>query len=169
MNLTRRVSCRHASLPKGHRASGVYPHDRSVHSRETGRQAPSLLPFYEPPSETRVHHASLRLFDIRIPLLDEAPEECERRVGDVSPAAVNGQRVPAIGDRDNLSNADIPLLALERRVRDLPRNRVVLLARDDQQRPALRALDVDIRLRPWVEVGGRGLKDGRARRSNRDG
>src|ERR1700724_656043 len=84
--------------------------------------------------------------------LDEAPDECERRVSDVSPAAVNRQRVPAIGDRDNLSNADIPLLTLERRVRDLPRALIFLLTRDNQQRPPLWALNVDICLRPPVEV-----------------
>src|ERR1700692_1536342 len=125
--------------------------------------------FYQAPSETRVHHASLRLFDIRIPLLDEAPDECERRVSNVSPAAVNRQRVPAIGDRDNLSNADIPLLTLERRVRDLPRDRIVLLTRDNQQWPPLWALDVDICLRPRVEVSGRCLKDWRARCRNSEG
>src|ERR1700736_1856086 len=101
--------------------------------------------------------------------LDEAPDECERRVSDVSPAAVNRQRVPAIGDRDNLSNADIPLLTLERRVRDLPRDRIVLLTRDNQQRPPIWALNVDICLRPRVEVSGRCLKDWRARRRNSEG
>src|SRR5215469_8569341 len=38
-------------------------------------------------------------------------------------------------------------------------NGVVLLARDDQQRPALWVLGVDLRLGPGVQVRGRGLEE----------
>src|SRR5882672_11387676 len=93
--------------------------------------------------------------------LNETPHEHERRVRDLAPAAVDRERVTAIGDLDDFGHAAIALLALERRVRDRPWDRVVLLAGDDQQRPALRVLGVDLRLGPWIEVGGRGLKEGR--------
>src|SRR5207244_1536499 len=92
------------------------------------------------------------------PGLDVTLDERERCVGDLSPAAIDGKRVPAVGHLDDLGHALIVLLEMERRVRDSPRDRVVLLAGDDQQRPALRVLAVDLRFRPRVEVGGRSLE-----------
>lgn len=67
--------------------------------------------------------------------------------------------MPTIGDLDDLGHALVALLSLERRVRDRPWDRVVLLAGDDQQRPAFWVLGVDFRLGPRVEIGGRGLKE----------
>src|SRR5438034_11468945 len=84
--------------------------------------------------------------------LDETSDERERRVGDLAPAAVDRERVPAVGNLVNLGHAGIVLLLLERGVRDRPRDGVVLFAGEDQQRAALRVLGVDLRLRPGVEV-----------------
>ena len=78
---------------------------------------------------------------------DEAVEERERRVGDLPPAAVDRERVAAVRDLDDLGHALVALLLLERRVRDRPRDGVVLLAGDDQERPALGVLRVDLRPR----------------------
>src|SRR5437899_3059148 len=90
--------------------------------------------------------------------LDEAPDKRECRVSDFSPAAVNRKRVPAVGDLNDLGHANISLLALERRVRYGPRDCIVLLTRNDQQRPPIGVFAVDLRLCPRVEFGGRGLE-----------
>jgi hypothetical protein len=96
-------------------------------------------------------------------------DERERRVSDLSPAAVDDERVPAVGHFDDLGDSHIALLALERRVRDRPRDRVVFFAGDDQQRSAHRVLGVDFGLRPRVQVGGRGLEERHARRRHGKG
>jgi hypothetical protein len=63
--------------------------------------------------------------------LGEAPYERERSVGDLPPAAVDGQRMAAVRHLDDLRDAFVALLLLEGRVGDRPRDRVILLARDE--------------------------------------
>src|SRR5450755_447352 len=63
--------------------------------------------------------------------LGEAANELEGGVGDLAPAAVDGQRVSSAWDLGDLGNALVVLLALVRRVRDRPGNRMVLVAADD--------------------------------------
>ena len=66
--------------------------------------------------------------------MDEPLDEAERGLGNLVPAAVDGERMAAVRDLDDLGHALVPLLLLVRRVRDRPRHDVVLLAVDDQQR-----------------------------------
>ncbi len=72
---------------------------------------------------------------------------------------VDRQRVPTPRDLDDLGHAFVALLTLERGLRDRGRHRVVLGARDDQQRPPVRVLALDLRLGPRVQVRGGGLED----------
>src|SRR4051794_33618993 len=85
--------------------------------------------------------------DMRTPLgtawvwdLGEAFDELERCGGDLSPAAVDRQSVAAVRDLHDLGDAGVVLLLLEGRVHDRPRDRVVGLSRDQQQRPAIGVL-----------------------------
>src|SRR2546421_4148066 len=94
----------------------------------------------------------------------EAANERERRVGYFAPAAVDDKRVPPVLHLHNLGHPTVLLLLLERGVRDRPGNRVVFLTGDDQHRATIRVLDVDLGLRPRIEVGGRGLEERYARR-----
>src|SRR5664279_316986 len=98
---------------------------------------------------------------------DESLDETECGVGDLAPAAVDGQCVSAAGDFLDLGDSLVALLLLERSVGDGPRHRVVVLAGDDQQRPALGVLAVDLRFGPWVEVGGRRLEQRSTRSRHR--
>jgi hypothetical protein len=67
--------------------------------------------------------------------LDETLDERQRSVSGFPPTAVDGERVPPVGDPGDLRDAVISLLFSERRVRDGPRQCVVLVAGDDQQAP----------------------------------
>src|SRR5438046_10152015 len=53
--------------------------------------------------------------------LSEALDEGERRLGDLPPAAVDGERVPAVGHLGDLGHGLVPLLLFVRGVRDRPR------------------------------------------------
>jgi hypothetical protein len=86
--------------------------------------------------------------------LDEALDKSESRVRDLAPATIDDERVPAVRHLNDLSHALVPLLLPVAGVGDGPRNRVVSLTRNDQQRSPLRILGVDLRLRSWVDVGG---------------
>src|SRR5436190_13043736 len=86
------------------------------------------------------------------PPLDEPLDELERLVADLPPAAVDRERVPTVGDLDDLSDAVISLLELVGGVRDCPGDGVILLAGDDQKWSALWILGVDLGLTPGVEV-----------------
>ena len=98
----------------------------------------------------------------------EALDEVQRGLGDLLPAAVDHERVPAVRQLLDLRDPGVALLALVGGVGDRPRDRVVLLAGDDQQRPARRVLRVDLDVRPRVEV--RRSPPGRAaRRARRRG
>src|SRR5437762_150157 len=96
--------------------------------------------------------------------LGEALDEGERRLGDLPPAAVDHERVPAVGYLGDLGQGLVPLLLLVRGVRDRPRDGVVLLAVDDQERPARGVLRVDLRLGPGIQIGGGRLEERRAGR-----
>src|SRR5204863_395153 len=59
---------------------------------------------------------------------DEPPDERERGVGHFAPAAVDDEGVTAVGHLDDPGDGLVALLLLERRVRDRPRDGVVLFA-----------------------------------------
>ncbi len=97
------------------------------------------------------------------------PHEREGEVGDLPPPAVDGEGVSATAHLAELGDPRVPALPPERGERHRPRHRVVLLARDDEQRPAIRVRRVDARRRPGVEVRGGGLEQRRARGGDRVG
>ena len=115
------------------------------------------------PSRTR------RLARLGTASLDESLDERKRLVGDLAPAAIDRERVAAVRDLDDLSDTRVPPLLLERGVCDRPGHRVVLLAGDDQQRPPLGVLAVNLRLGPRVQVGRRRLEQRCARRRHMEG
>src|SRR5260370_968232 len=86
-------------------------------------------------------------------------DERERDLGHFTPSVVNGQGMPAAGYFTNLGHAGILLLLLIGGMGDRPRHGVVVLAGDDQQRPTLGVLRVDLGFRPRVEVGGGRLEE----------
>src|SRR5262249_40615186 len=86
-------------------------------------------------------------------------DELERLFGDLPPAGVDRQRVPATLHLHDLGHALVALLLLVGRVRDRPGDRLVRVGRDDQHGPPLRVLRVDLRLRPRIEVRGRRLEE----------
>ena len=77
-------------------------------------------------------------------LLHEAHHERKRSVGDLTPAAVDDEPMPAVGDLDDLRDCLVALLPLVGRVRDRPGRGVVLLAGDDQQRSPVGVVAVDL-------------------------
>src|SRR6478735_5391749 len=89
----------------------------------------------------------------------EPLDEGERGVGDLAPAAVDHERVAAAGHLDELGHALVALLALVGRVGDRAGHGVVLLARDDEERTALRVRAVDLDLGPRIEVGRSRLEE----------
>src|SRR3954467_14879519 len=78
----------------------------------------------------------------------EPLDELECGGGDLPPAAVDRQGVAAIRDLHDLGDAGVALLPFEGGVHDRPGDGVVGLARDQQQRSALRVLGVDLCLGP---------------------
>src|SRR6266540_5175725 len=96
--------------------------------------------------------------------LGESLDEAGGGVGDLPPAAVDCERVPAVRDLGDLGHALVALLPLVGGVRDRPRDRVVLLARNDEQRSPIRILGVHLGFGPRVEVGSRRLEERSARR-----
>src|SRR6266566_2277611 len=67
--------------------------------------------------------------------------------------------MPAVGYFMDLSHARVLLLLLVGGMGDRPRDGVVVLAGDDQQRSALGILRVDLGFRPRVDIGGGCLED----------
>ena len=108
--------------------------------------------------------SSSRSIDGHSPWSDEPGED---GVGDVAPAVVDGQRVPAplelleLGDRRG-----VPVL-LEGRPGDHVGHGVVLRSGDEQQRPAVGVLGVDLGLGVHVEVRGGRLEQRPGRRRDR--
>ena len=70
----------------------------------------------------------------------------------------------AVRHLDDLGDAPVLLLLLERGVGDRPRHCVVLFAGDDKKRTAVGILRIDLHLGPRIEIGRRRLEEGRARR-----
>ena len=76
----------------------------------------------------------------------EALHEPQRGVGNLPPAGVNRQRVPAARHLDDLGHALIALLLLVGRVGDRPGDRMVRVGLDDQHWTPLRVHRVHLRL-----------------------
>ena len=89
-----------------------------------------------------------------VPLL----QPVDRVLGDLAPAAVDGERVAAIGELDKVRDSWGLVVELPRACRDGPRDRVVLAACGQQQRPAGLVVDVDLRRRLRREVRQGGLE-----------
>src|SRR5215218_761467 len=94
---------------------------------------------------------------------DEPLDEVERGFRDLLPAVVDGQRVATVGHLLDLGDARVALLPFVGGAGDRPRNRVVLLSVEDQQRAPIGVLRVDLRLGPGVEVGVGHLGQGNTR------
>src|SRR4051794_32279497 len=77
---------------------------------------------------------------------DEPLEEVQRRLRDLLPAVIDRQRVTAVGHLLDLGDARVPLLPLVGGLGDRPRDGVVLLALDDQQRATVRIPRIDLGL-----------------------
>src|SRR5947209_13251402 len=90
---------------------------------------------------------------------DEPLDEAEGRVRHLFPAGVDCEGMAAVRDLGDLGNSGVVALLLERRVDDRPGNRMVLLTGDQQHRPPLGILGIDLVLRPRVEVGGSRLEE----------
>src|SRR2546428_14189592 len=79
------------------------------------------------------------------------------------PAAVDHERVPPVGYLDDLGHRLVVLLLLEVTIGNGPWRRGVLLAGDDEHRPAIGVLGIHLRLGPGVDVGGGRLKEWHSR------
>src|SRR5437588_826960 len=64
--------------------------------------------------------------------LHESPNEGERGFRHLTPPAVDGERVAAVGHLDELGDTLVALLQVKRCVRDRMRNGLVLFPGDDQ-------------------------------------
>ena len=98
--------------------------------------------------------------DPREAQLDESLHEVECRLCHLTPAAVDRERVPAVRDPGDLGDGLVVLLTLVGGVGDRPRDRVVLLALDDQQRATGWIPGIDLGLGEGVEVCVRHLRQG---------
>jgi transposase len=93
-------------------------------------------------------------------LLEESFEEGECGVGDVGPAVVEDQGMPAAFDLDVLGGFGILELLLVAAVGECPGGGGVVGARDDQQWPPVGVLDVHAGVPTQHEVGETRLKQG---------
>src|SRR5260370_38726072 len=115
------------------------------------------------PSKNQRH--SRRRSSERPRLLDDRELLCDEGEGNLShitPPMVNDQGMSSIGDCAELGDGGIVLLHLVSSRDDHQRDRMVLLARNEQEGATLGGLCVDPVFRPRVEVGGRRLEDCRA-------
>jgi hypothetical protein len=119
--------------------SSVEPSKNQRHSRRRSSEMPQLL-------------ALLKLLR----------NEGERDLSHVTPAVVNDQGVPATGYFAELRDRWIVLLQLVLSSDDRQGDRMVFLARDEQEWATRRVPGVDPVFRPRVEVGGSALEDERA-------
>ena len=94
-------------------------------------------------------------------------EPGQARVGDLAPAVVDGQRVGAVGELEDVGGGLAVAVLLERRLGDRLGDGVVLAAHDQQQRPAALVVGGDLGRRVRVEVRGRGLEQRLARSRDR--
>src|ERR1700677_739049 len=91
--------------------------------------------------------------------LDESPDEVQAGLGYFLPSAVDGERVPAVGDLGDFGDAGVFALLLVGCAGDRPGNLVVFLAADDQHGPAVGVPLVGLGLGAGVEVGEGSLED----------
>src|SRR5262245_9413206 len=112
--------------------------------------ATSLYPISPVPPTTTIFIGHLS----REPL-----DELEHLFGDVTPAGVDRQRMPAVRHLDDLGHALIALLLLVGRVGDREGDRMIRVGGDDQHRTPVRIHRIDLRLRPRVDVRGRRLEE----------
>src|SRR5438128_877073 len=89
-------------------------------------------------------------------------DEGEGDLSYITPPMVNDQGMSSIGDCAELGDRGIVLLQLVSSRDDRQRDRMVLLARNEQEWATLGVPGVDLVFRPGVEVGGRNLEDWRA-------
>jgi hypothetical protein len=101
--------------------------------------------------------------------LGEPSDEAKCRFGDLAPTVIDREGVSASLDLDDLGHSLVALLVFVRRVGDRPRDGVVLLPGDDQQRSAVGVLRIDLRFTPGVEVRRCRLEDRFASAGNRVG
>ena len=87
-------------------------------------------------------------------------DEGERNISHFMPAVVNGQGVSAIGYFVELGDPRIALLQLVLSFDDRQWNRMVFLARNEQEGTTRGIPGVDTVFGPWVEVGGNSLEEG---------
>src|SRR5258708_37625716 len=96
-------------------------------------------------------------------------DECQGRVGHLAPARIDDERVPAVGQLDDLGHPRVALLLLVGSFSNRRRDGVILYAFDDQKRAALGVLGVDLGLGPGVEVLSGSLGNSLARAGDRAG
>ena len=96
-------------------------------------------------------------------------DEGESGVGDFAPAVVDGERVAATGDLDDLGDALVALLLLVEAFAIAQGTVWSFSPEMISSGPRSGFLVVDLRLGPRVEVGGRGLEERRARGRHRVG
>src|SRR5258708_24710638 len=93
-------------------------------------------------------------------------DECQGRVGHLAPARIDDERVPAVGQLDDLGHPWVALLLLVGSFSNRRRDGVILYAFDDQKRAALGILGVDLGLRPGGEVLSGSLENSLPRPGN---
>src|SRR5207302_3841260 len=96
--------------------------------------------------------------------LYEALDESERRLGHFLPAAVDGERVATAWNHLDLGHTRVARLALVGSVRDRPRDGVVLLTIEYQERTSLGINGVHLGFGPRVKVRCCRLEQRSARR-----
>src|SRR5216683_4472455 len=89
-------------------------------------------------------------------------DEGEGNLSHITPPMVNDQGMSSIGDCAELGDRGIVLLQLVSSRDDRQRDRMVLLARNEQEWATLGVLGVDLVFRPGIEVGGSSLENWRA-------
>src|SRR5260370_20538124 len=93
-------------------------------------------------------------------------DESEGDLSYITPPMVNDQGMSSIGDCAELGDGGVVLLQLGSSRDDRQRDRMVFLARHEQERATLGGLGVDLVFRPGGEVGGRNPGDWRARNAD---
>jgi len=86
-------------------------------------------------------------------------DEGEGDLSYITPPMVNDQGMSSIGECAELGDRGIVLLQLVSSRGDRQRDRMVFLARNEQEGATLGVLGVDLVFRPGVEVGSSSLED----------
>lgn len=90
---------------------------------------------------------------------EEPLDEAQGDIGDSLPSRVDDEGVAAVLDFFNFGDSFVAALTCERHIRDGPRDRVILFARDDFHWPTRGVLRVNSGFRRWVDVRERRLKE----------